>query len=53
MLYVEWDRSTEGRVTGSIRIVNIKFTEEVILNNQRFEDTKEFKLFGKMSVSRL
>ena len=51
LLYIEGDRNTEGRVAGSNREVTDRFTEEVILNNQRFKDTKEFKLFAKMYIS--
>lgn len=53
LLYIEGDRNTEGRVAGSNREVTDRFTEEVILNNQRFKDTKEFKLFAKMYINSL
>ena len=53
LLYIEGDRNTEGRVAGSNREVIYRFTEEVILNNQRFKDTKEFKLFAKMYINSL
>lgn len=55
MLYIECDSSAEGRdlPPGSNRGVGDKFTEEMILNNQRFQVTDVFKLFGKMSIGRL
>ena len=53
LLYIEGDRNTEGRVAGSNREVTDRSTEEVILNNQRFKDKKEFKLFAKRYINSL